>query len=199
VTVLFALLVGVGGTLLIARGAGDDATGATGDAAATPVPLPPIQGPRLKVGDLLYNVTDVRILRRNRPADAPYLVNLERPPKGNAYLGVFVRVYNLSPKKEPSAVGYLLEPSRSPGRAQMVLASESPYQLELGGAVPAGGQLPVPGSAAAEGKVPGALLLYRINGDTTANQPLDLVIHTPAGETAHLRLPPVPKLTVGGH
>jgi hypothetical protein len=196
--VLFALLVGAGGTLLVARGAGDDATGDTGTGSAPAPSLPPIQGPRLRVGDLLYNVTDVRILNRNRPADAPYLVNVQKPAPGNAYLGVFVRIYNLSAKEQPSAAGYLLEPSRSPGRAVMNQSSDSPYQLVLGAPVPAGGQLPVPGSPAAQGNTPGGILVYRINGDVTENQPLDLVLNS-SGKLAKLRLPPVPRVASGGH
>jgi hypothetical protein len=197
--VLLSLLVGAGGTLLIARGGGQDAGGATGTTVA-PAPTPPsIQGPRVKLGDLLYNVTDVRILKRNRPSDAPYVVNLQKAPPGNAYLGVFVRIYNLSAKTQTSAPGYLLEPSRSPGNAVMNQSSESPYQLAIGAPVAAGGQLPVPGSAAAEGKIPGGLVLYRINADVTSNQPLDLVLNTAAGQLAKVRLPPVPQLTAGGH
>ena len=37
----------------------------------------------MRLGDLTYNITDVRLLDRDKPADAPYLVNLEPVrPKG---------------------------------------------------------------------------------------------------------------------
>ena len=190
--VVAALLAGVLGTVLIARG-GDEATG--NPTAAKPTPLPPIQGLQLKVDGLIYNVTDVRLLDFDSPSAAPYLTNLQRPGKGSAFLGVFLRVYNPTGRDQASAPGYLLEPSKAPGLAEMNKASESPYSLTLGAKVPAHGVIPEPGSAAASGQFPGGLLLYGITSQTTAKQPLDLVVHTAKGTIAKLRLPPVPKLT----
>jgi hypothetical protein len=187
--VLCAALVGAVVVLLVARG-GEPATTRAATPSPAPTSTPPaLDGPQLRAGDLLYNVTDVRILER--PADARDLVNLPKTERGVAYLGVYVRVYNLGGTDQPSAPGYLLEPSRAPSAAEMNMASESPAALQLGAPVPAGGALP----AAPEG----GLLVYRINGEVTANQPLDLVINTGSGELAKLTLPRVPKLAGGGH
>jgi hypothetical protein len=198
--VIVALLAGALGTVLVTRG-GDSATGETTAAKApnTSAP-PPIQGLQLAVDGLIYNVTDVRLLDFDSPSAAPYLTNLQRPAKGSAFLGVFVRVYNPTGRDEPSAPGYLLEPSKDPGIAEMNKASESPYSLQLGATVPAKSVIPQPGSANASGQFPGGMLLYGITSKTTDNQPLDLVVHTTKGTIAKLRLPPVPKLAAsGGH
>lgn len=193
--VVGALIAGVVITVLVAGG-GDEAESSKGAAkAAGAKPLPPIQGPQMNVDGLVYNVTDVRVLDFDSPSAAPYLTNLQRPGKGTAYLGVFMRVYNPSGRAVASAPGYLLEPAKAPELAEMVKASESPYSLILGGKVQANGVLPEPGTAAASGQFPGAMLLYGINTKTTAAQPFDLVVHTSKGTIAKLRLPPIPKLT----
>jgi hypothetical protein len=190
VLVGLALLAGALLTAFVVR---DD-----GDAGATPTPPESIQGPQVRIGDLIYNVVDVRILKPDRPDDAPYLVNQPRRPKGNAYLGVFLKIYNQNADAEQaSAPGYLLEPLKG-SRAAMNQSTESPYQLVLASNVPAGGQLPVPGTAQDGGPYEGAFLLYVVNSDMTAAQPFRLVVHT-GEQTGFVVLPPVPKLAGGGH
>jgi|SRR3954449_680477 hypothetical protein len=190
-------LILVGAALVGAGGCGDKGP-AQKPAAVAPKDLPPIEGAQMQVEGLVYNVTDVRILEYGKPSDAPYLTNLERPAEGSAYLGVFLRVYNPTGKDLPSAPGYLLEPSKQPGLAEQNSASESPYDLAMGATVKAKNVLPEPGSAAAKGEIPGALLLYPISKETTDSQPFDLVVHTAKGAIAKLRLPHVPKLTAAG-
>jgi hypothetical protein len=190
-SVVVALIAGVVGTVLIARG-GDDATADKNSAknASAPAP-PPIQGLQMAVDGLIYNVTDVRRLDFDSPSAAPYLTNLQRPGKGSAYLGVFLRVYNPTNKPMASAAGYLLEPSKRPVLVEQVKNMESPYSFRMGATVPAKSVIPTPGTAAASGKFPGGLLLFGITGETTKAQPLDLVVHTAKGGIAKLRLPPV--------
>ena len=168
-------------------------TGA-GENAAAPTPLS-IQGPQVRLGDLTYNVTNVRLLDRDKPAEAPYLVNNPVRPKGRAYLGVFIKIYNHDPNKDlPSAPGYLLEPQRNPSLVAYNQASESPYSLDQGGTVPAGGVLPVPGSPSAAGPIAGALLLYVVSDKMTAVQPFRLIINT-GTQLGAITLPPVPKIS----
>jgi hypothetical protein len=153
----------------------------------------------VRLGDLTYVVTNIRVLDRDRPTDAPYLVNLQALPKGRAYFGVFVKIYNDNADAEqPSAPGYLLEPSRAPGLVAQNQWSESPYKLDQGGTVPAGGVLPIPGSPSAGGPIDGGLLLYVIKGTMTAAQPFRLIINT-GTQIGAVKLPRVPKLSGGGH
>jgi hypothetical protein len=184
--------------VLVTRDSGASATGpsthaASAAAANRPAP-PPIEGRQMTVDGLIYNVTGVRVLDFDSPSAAPYLTNLERPAKGSALLGVFLRVYNPSGKAMVSASGFLLEPSKQPGLAEEVAPSESPYSFSLGAKVPAKGVIPVPGSRAASGQFPGGLLSYPIDGMTIKNQPLFLVVHTAKGTIAKLKLPHVAAL-----
>jgi hypothetical protein len=193
--VLISLIAGVVLTVVIAGGGDETPSGERAAAATTPAPaLPPIQGLQIGVEGLIYNVTDVRLLDFDSPSAAPYLTNLQRPAKGNAYLGVFLRVYNPTGRAMGSAPGFLLEPSKNPELVEQNKATESPYSFKLGASVPAKGVIPVPGSAAASGQFPGGLLLYGVTSNTTKAQPLDLVIHTAKGTIAKLRLPPVPQV-----
>lgn len=170
-----------------------------GEGKAQPPPRLSIQGPQVRIGDLVYNVTAIRVLQRNRPDDAPYLVNYPPPPRGNAYLGIFLKIYNMNPHKDlPSAPGYLLEPVKNPGLVTGLQSSESPYALVPGATVPAGGELPIPGTAAAAGPTDGALMLIRISGKTTRSQPWRLIINA-APQLGAIVLPRVPKLGGGGH
>jgi hypothetical protein len=188
-----AAAIGAAATIvLVSRGNG-------GKAALTPTPPESIQGPHVRIGQLTYAITEIRILKLNRPADAPYLVNLQDPPKGDAYFGVFLKIYNHDRDNDHvSAPGFLLEPTKNTSLTAMNQSSESPYRLDQGGTVPAGSELPVPGSASAGGPIPGGMLLYVLNGKMTAAQPFRLVIHTGA-QNAFIFLPRVPNLAGGGH
>ena len=192
ILIVAAAIAGGTLTVLVAKG--------NGQKPNRPVPRESIQGPQVTIGDLIYNVTDVRLLNPSRPVDAPYLVNKGPLPKGMAYLGVFLKIYNTNPDEEQvSAPGYLLEPKSQPGLVMMNQASESPYTLDQGGTVPPGGEIPLPGSPSAAGPIKGGLVLYLIKGSTTNYQPFQLVVHT--GEAnGFIVLPRVPKITGnGGH
>jgi hypothetical protein len=192
VAVVIVLLAGAAGGC----GGGTSTTGASPHtAAAKRLPLPPIEGLQTTVDGLIYNVTGVRVLDFDNPSSAPYLTNLERPDKGSALLGVFLRVYNPSAVAVTSSSGFLLEPSKQPGLAEEVAPSESPFSFTLGAKVPAKGVIPVPGSPAASGQFPGGLLSFPIDGMTIKNQPLFLVVHTAQGTIAKLKLPRVPALS----
>jgi hypothetical protein len=203
VAVVIVLVAGALGIVLVTRDSGASATGtsphaASAAAANRPAP-PPIEGRQMTVDGLIYNVTGVRVLDFDSPSAAPYLTNQERPAKGSALLGVFLRVYNPTGKAMASAPGFLLEPSKEPGLAEQNLPSESPYSLTVGAKVPAKSVLPVPGSAAASGKFPGGLLLFPIDGVTIKSQPLYLIVHTNEGAIAKLKLPRVPALNGKAH
>jgi hypothetical protein len=203
VAVVIVLAAGALGIVLVAHDGGASATAPSPQAASAaavtrPAP-PPIQGLQMTVEGLIYNVTEVRVLDFDSPSAAPYLTDLERPAKGSALLGVFVRVYNPNGKAMVSAPGFLLEPSKAPGLAEQNQAVASPYSLTVGAKVPAKGVIPEPGSAPASGKFPGGLLLFSIDGTTIKSQPLFLIVHTSQGAIAKLKLPRVPGLTDKTH
>lgn len=182
---LAAALLGVALTVVLVWGDGDK---------TTPAAQGSIRGPQVRLGDLTYVVTNIRVLDRDRPSDAPYLVNLDSLPTGRAYFGVFLKVYNHNSKTaEASAPGFLLEPSRAPGLVGQNQWSESPYRLDQGASVPAGGVLPVPGSPSAAGPIDGGLLLYVVDGPMSAAQPFRLVVNT-GTQIGAITLPRIPKL-----
>src|SRR5262245_29116870 len=136
--IVLAAVAGAAITVVLVSGNG-------GEGKAQPTPRLSIQGPQVRIGDLVYNVTAIRVLRLNKRGDAPYLTNYPPPPRGNAYLGVFLKFYNMNATRAlPSAPGYLLEPIKNPGLVTGLQSSESPYALIPGAEVPAGGELPVP-------------------------------------------------------
>jgi len=173
------------------------------DNSATATPQESIQGPQVRLGDLTYVITNVRVLDPNRPSDAPYVTNLEPVPKGRdgtsrVYFGVFLKVYNHNATQaEPSASGFLLEPSLEPGLVAQNAWSESPYRLDQGATVPAGGVLPIPGSAAAAGPIEGGLLLYVVSPAMTKAQPFRLVVNN-GTEMGAIVLPKMARLPGSG-
>ena len=195
---LISLVVGVALVVLIVGGGDDSSSGKRASATTKPaVALPPIEGLKIEFEGLIYNVTDARVLDPDSPSDEPYLTNLQRPPKGTGFLGVFLRVYNPAGHAAVSAPAFLLEPTKQPGLVEQTLPSESRYAFEQGAKVPANGVTPVPGSPTASGPIPGGMLLFPISTETTKAQPFNLVIHTAKGGLASLRLARVPKLTGG--
>ena len=185
--IVVAALAGATLTFFVARG--------NGEKQSSQIPAS-IQGPQVTLDGLTYNVTAIRFLDRNRPADAPYLVNKDAPPKGITYIGIWLKVYNPTHKALPIAPGYLLEPTKATDQTQMQQSSESPYSL-IDTFVPARGVVPVPGSSEAAGPTPGGLLLYWLNNRAIDKQPFRLVIHTGTGN-AFIMLPKVPRLKGGG-
>jgi len=188
--IVLAALVGGTLTFFVTRGSGGE--------KASQIPAS-IQGPQATVGGLIYNVKAIRFLDRNRPADAPYLVNKDKPPKGLVYIGIWLKVYNPSGKDLPIAPGYLLEPAQDAGQVQMQQSSESPYGLN-DTIVPARGLVPVPGSSEAAGPTQGGLLLYWLSNKVIDEQPFRLIIHT-GNANGFIELPRVPRLkgSGGGH
>lgn len=190
--IVLAALAGGMLTFFVTRGSG------SGEKAASRIPAS-IQGPQVTVGGLIYNVTAIRFLDRNRQADAPYLVNKDAPPKGLVYIGIWLKVYNPSGKDLPIAPGYLLEPYNDAVQVQMQQSSESAYNLS-DPIVPARGVVPVPGTTEAAGPTPGGLLLYWLSNKVIREQPFRLVIHTGTAN-GFIFLPKVPLLkgSGGGH
>jgi hypothetical protein len=164
------------------------------DSAAPPAAVDPasIKGPQLRMGDLIYNITDVHLFDYKSKDSRPYLTNLPAPDKGTQLLGVFLRVYNVGAKPEPAAVGYLLEPQKQPGLVEQNIDVQTPLAMKVGSQVKPGAVYP----AADQGKYTGAMLLYPVSGPSTRAQPFDLVIHDGVtGAIAKLEVPHVKELS----
>ena len=117
-------------------------------------------------------------------------------PKGRAYLGVFLKIYNHNPDRErTSAPGYLLEPSGPVARRAEPVVGE-PVQAGPGRNRPRRRGASVPGSPSAAGPIAGGLLLYVVSSEMTDAQPFRLVINT-GTKIGAIALPPVPKIGAG--
>jgi hypothetical protein len=145
-----------------------------------------VEGEPLELGDLGYNVQLTRFLNPDDVEDSEYLVGQPEAEPGTSYLGVFLIIENHNEDETlPSADEYVVVDTV--GNEYEAVESESPYALEIGATVPAGGALPIPDSTAASGPTQGALLLFVVDDTVTEDRPLELEI--PSGsETGRVEL-----------
>ena len=143
------------------------------------------------MGDLVYNVADVRVLDYDSPSAAPYLVDTARPTKGNGFLGVFLRVYNLGtkPQRERARATCSSRPS-SPASPSRIWASTTRSRSRSARPFRPAASCQSPARPRRRASSRARFLLYPINDETVKDQPFDLVIHDPlTGQLANLRLP----------
>src|ERR1700710_2909687 len=95
--VVVVLLIGV--VANVALTGGDDKT-KTASNAASSGPVPAIAGPQIRIGDLIYNISDVHVFDFKSDESRPYLTNMPVPAAGTQLLGVFMRVYNVGTKPQ---------------------------------------------------------------------------------------------------
>lgn len=144
------------------------------------------EGAPLELGELRYNVQITRFLNPDAVEDVGYLKGLVRPPRGQDYLAVFIRIENEGEEAERIPFTFPIVTSR--GEEFEALEIENPFALEPGSEIPAGGQLPEIDSPAASGPIKGSMLLYLIDESATENRPLELEIAGPDGEDGSIAL-----------
>ncbi len=173
---LFLLLALLAAPLLAACGAEDEEGGAP----------EAVEGEALELGELHYNVQITRILNPAGIDDAEYLEGLPAPPSGQDYLAVFMRIQN----EGEEALSIPLEMPITTSRDQVFepIETDNPFALDLGSEIPAGGQAPAIGTAAANGPIKGSMLLFLVDDAATENRPLELEIPGPDGETGMIEL-----------
>jgi hypothetical protein len=142
--------------------------------------------PYLNVGPLIYEVQLSRELNPANVEDAGYLQGLtplqRRLLPGQEWFGVFIQVYNHKSVPLPGATNLTITDTQSNTYTPIVPAPTNLFAYR-GGLIPANGQIPVPGSVAADGNTQGALLLYKINVVSLDNRPLELHIVDPTNPT----------------
>jgi hypothetical protein len=139
-----------------------------------------VEGQPLELGELRYNIAITRFLNPNDVEDSEYLAGLPEPPRGEAYLGVFLTIKNESEEEQQSAFTYQV--TDTTGAEYDPIETENPYALEIGAPVPGNGELPIPDSTAATGVIEGAMLLFLVDQEVSENRPLELEISGPDGE-----------------
>jgi len=138
--------------------------------------------PYLDVGPLVYQVQLSRQLNPYDTEDAAYLQGL--PPavrklsRGQEWFGVFLQVYNDSPRAHLAANSVTITDTQGNGYVPVLLGPANEFAYR-GGIVPAHSRLPALDTVAANGATQGALLLYKIDVVSLDNRPLKVRIVDP--------------------
>jgi hypothetical protein len=149
--------------------------------------------PYLNVGPLIYEVQLSRELNPANVEDATYLQGLSPAQRklapGEEWFGVFVQVYNNTSAALPAATDLTIADTQDNIYTPLTPEQSNPF-VYTGGLVPAKGQLPAPGSIAADDAIQGMMLLYKIQIVSLDNRPLELKIVDPtdASQTASAEL-----------
>jgi hypothetical protein len=139
--------------------------------------------PYLNVGPLIYQVQLSRELNPANNEDAAYLEGLSAAQRtlvpGQEWFAVFLEVYNESSIAQPVATSPTISDSEGNIYTPVLPDLSNQFAYRAGTIVPAGNQLPLPGSVAADGAAQGVLLLYKIQVASLDNRPLKLKIVDP--------------------
>lgn len=146
-----------------------------------------VEGEPLELGDLLFNVTLTRFLNPRDTEDAEYLRGLPPPPLGEDYLAVFMAVENEGDEDRRLPGRTEIRVEDTTGAEYSPIEVRSVFGLELGGVIEAGGEAPAPDTAAASGPTQGAIILFLVDQEVSANRPLDLILLA-EGEEGLIRL-----------
>ncbi len=141
------------------------------------------EGIYIDVGDLKYQVQISRVLNPTDTEDRDYLVDLpadqQLKPDEN-WFAVFVRVENDSDKAAPAASDYSIRDTQGNIYKPVAMGPKNVFAYRPAVLRPKD-LLPLPGSAAAENTIQGAMLLFRIPVANFQNRPLVLEIPPPRG------------------
>jgi hypothetical protein len=144
------------------------------------------EGEPMRLGELVYNVQISRLLNPDDGEDKAYLSGRPPPPDDEFYLGVFMEVDNESGSFQRVPTGFRV--LDTVGTEFEPLPSDSLFALKLGGKVPPDGRLPEPETAAANGPIQGAMVLFLIDRAALQERPLVLEIPSSAGSVGEVEL-----------
>ncbi len=133
-----------------------------------------VEGEPLELGELHVNVQLTRFLNPADTEDAEYVEGLELPPPGENYLGVFMEVQNEGDEELSLPTEEQVEIEDTTGTTFHPIESDTVFALDLGTVVPPDETIPADDTAAAEGPVQGALLLFLLPRAAEENRPLEL-------------------------
>ena len=149
--------------------------------------------PYLDVGPLIYEVQLSRELNPTNTEDATYLQGLSPAERqlapGQEWFAVFLQVYNHTSQDLPAASNATISDTQGNTYTPIVPDLTNEYAFR-GGIVPANSQLPQLDTTAAFGPTQGSMLLYKIQGVSLDNRPLEVKIVDPTNprETAQAEL-----------
>ncbi len=144
------------------------------------------EGEAMQLGELVYNVQISRLLNPRDGEDKAYLVGQPPPPNDEFYLGVFMEIENQAGSLQRVPTGFKVVDTR--GTEFKPVPSRSLFALDLGGKVTPNGALPEPETAAANGPIQGAMVLFLIDRAALEDRPLVLEIPSSTGSVGEVEL-----------
>jgi hypothetical protein len=158
------------------------AVGACGDKQAVTLHAA-TEGPYVDVGDLKYQVQISRLLNPTDVEDRDYLVDLpagQQLGSSDEWFAVFMRVENDSKDAQRAATSYAIRDTQGNVYRPVAMGPKNVFAYR-GGVLQPKQILPLPGSAAGENTIQGAMLLFKIPVANFQNRPLVLEIPPPSG------------------
>jgi hypothetical protein len=146
------------------------------------------EGVPIQLGDLKINVQETRFLNPAQPDDKEYLQGQPLPPApSKTYLGVFLTMHNQGDHVVRLPSNAQMSVVDTTGAAYPSVPSSTDFAAPLGTELAGGGDIPIAGTAGANGPTQGALVLFLMNRGVSENRPLKLEISY-AGETGEITL-----------
>lgn len=140
------------------------------------------EGLYFDVGELNYQVQISRQLNPADVEDRDYLVGLDPVTSeldpDETWFGIFVRAQNFTDEPQVAVRDFVLEDTQGNEYRPVPVGEENVFAYRPTD-VPAKGVLPRPSSAAAEGTIQGAMLLFRLPIENLQNRPLVLRMVNP--------------------
>lgn len=158
-------------------------SGCGGDPEAT---LSVDEGEPMQLGELVYNVQISRFLNPRDGEDRAYLTGQPPPPNNEFYLGVFMQIQNQGGTAQRIPTAFRVVDTG--GTEFKPVPSDSLFALSLGGKVAPDGQQPEPETAAANGPIQGAMVLFLVDRAALEDRPLILHIPSSTGEVGEVEL-----------
>jgi hypothetical protein len=141
------------------------------------------EGPYLDVGKLQYQVEISRQLNPKDTEDRAYFVGVpdaEKLKPNETWFAVFIRVKNPTGDFEYPARSFEISDTQGNRYRPVAVGGDNVFAYRPTPISPAG-VLPASDSAAGQGPIGGAMLLYRLTLDTLANRPLEMKIFSNSG------------------
>jgi hypothetical protein len=139
------------------------------------------EGVPIQLGDLKFNVQETRFLNPAQPDDREYLEGQQLPtPAGKSHLGVFLEIHNTGDNAVRLPSNADMSVVDTTGAAYESIPSHTDFAASLGSTLASGGNIPVAGTAAANGPTQGALVLFLV--DESLNEKLEIDFASETGE-----------------
>src|SRR5215213_8023499 len=129
------------------------------------------EGVPIELGDLKFNVQETRFLNPAQADDSEYLQGQKLPtPAGKSYLGVFLEINNDADNTVRLPTNAQMSVVDTTGAAYASIPSDTDFAAPLGTELEGGGDIPAPGTAAANGPTQGAIALFLVDQAVNENR-----------------------------